>query len=209
MGKWPTKPKSQGLERHGTQGELYLRLSLLAYRVGDHPDRPPPSTRRQVDSRMFLEDAGHMDCDLSHPLWPHNPKSRPSEFGWFGVFRELSGLITRVIVQDWLSNTALLSYVFTSYPESALSALYLSPCAAGEPGHESDGRVMSDRRSANGDSGCKPGRNESTGTVWSKRRWWPRMGNECAVYTGIGECCALRPHSHHTAIITWTSHCSL
>ena len=26
MGKWPTKPKSQRLERHGTQGEPYLLL---------------------------------------------------------------------------------------------------------------------------------------------------------------------------------------
>jgi hypothetical protein len=45
MGERPTKPKSQGLERHRTQ------------------DRPSPSTRGQVDCRIFLEDAGHMDRD--------------------------------------------------------------------------------------------------------------------------------------------------
>ena len=31
--------------------------------VGERPDRSSPSTRGQVDCRIFLEDAGHMDCD--------------------------------------------------------------------------------------------------------------------------------------------------
>jgi hypothetical protein len=42
---------------------IFAVASLLAYRVGDRPDRPSPSARGQVDCRIFLEDAGHMDCD--------------------------------------------------------------------------------------------------------------------------------------------------
>lgn len=42
---------------------IFAVAGLLAYRVGDRPDRPPPSARGQVDCRIFLEDAGHMDCD--------------------------------------------------------------------------------------------------------------------------------------------------
>ena len=64
MGKRPTKPQSQRLERHRTQGERYLRLPAYWLTVFvTHPDRPSPSARGQVDSRIFLEDAGHMDCD--------------------------------------------------------------------------------------------------------------------------------------------------
>jgi len=54
--------QSQGLERHRTQGELFSTFASWLVHSIVRLDRPPPPARGQVDRRLFLEDAGYMDC---------------------------------------------------------------------------------------------------------------------------------------------------
>ena len=81
---------------------IFAVASLLAYRVGDRPDRPPPSARGQVDCRIFLEDAGHMDCDAQ--AIPYDRMTRVCA-GWSSAGLRLgAGLLVKqhsMLVPRW------------------------------------------------------------------------------------------------------------